>query len=226
MIVSAQGPSEALLVLVGITATRRSRTSLSSFFAGHGAYQTFVPRLPLRRGLRPSARWLERYLARTVRTQERGPLHVLAYIAGGAVLRCLAESARLPDLARVLYVRGPVQELVPAAMVRRYGRLLARLLGGRSMIDLADGWPAALPLPRVLGEQGLLIEQGVSSLARSLGLGPESVAAASWDPERLLPGAHAVLRVPESHDEVYTSQRLLAAALDFFRSGRFGGAPP
>jgi hypothetical protein len=225
MIMSVQGTSDALLVLVGITATRRSRRSLLSFLAAHGAYQTFVPRLPLRRGLRPSARWLERYLARTVRTQDRGPIHVPAYIAGGAVLRCLAGSARLPELARVLYVRGPVQELVPAAMVGRYGRLLARLLGGRSMIDLADGWPAALPLPRVLGEQGLLIEQGVSSLARSLGLGTDSVAAADWDPQRLLPGAHAVLRVPESHDDVYTSPRLLAAALEFFRHGRFGGVP-
>lgn len=222
---TAQEPGEALLVLVGITATARSRRSLLRFFAGHAAYRAFVPRLPLRRGLRPSARWLERYLARTVRPQERGPLHVLAYIAGGAVLRCVSESARLPDLARVLYVRGPVQELVPAAMVRRYGRLLARLLGGRSMIDLADGWPATLPLPRASGEQGLMVEQGVSSLARSLGLRPESAAAASWDPEQLLPGAQAVLRVPESHDEVYTSPRVLAAALEFFRHGRFGSAP-
>jgi len=225
MIMPAQGPGGALLVLVGITATAHSRGSVLRYFAGHDAYQTFVPRLPLRRGLRPSARWLERYLARTVRTQERGPIHVLAYIAGGAVLRCLAGSARLPDLARVLYVRGPVQELVPAAMVRRYGRLLARLLGGRSMIDLADGWPAALPLPRALGEQGLLIEQGVSSLAHSLGLGRDSVPAAGWDPQQLLPGAHAVLRVPESHDEVYASPRVLAAALEFFRDGRFGAVP-
>ena len=222
---SAQGPGPSLLVLVGITATARDRRRLSRFFAGQGDYRTFVPRLPLRRGLRPSARWLARYLERRVRPQERGPIHVLAYIAGGAVLRCLAASAPLPDLSRVLYVRGPVQELVPAAMVRRYGRLLARLLGGRSMIDLAYGWPAELPFPRAPGGQGLMIEQGVSSRARALGLGPESVAAAGWDAQRLLPGASAVLRVPESHDEVYASPGLLAAALEFFRRGRFASAP-
>jgi len=225
VIISAQGPGQSLLVLVGITATARDRRRLARFFAAQGGYRMFVPRLPLRRGLRPSARWLARYLERRVRPQERGPIHVLAYIAGGAVLRCLALGAPLPDLARVLYVRGPVQELVPAAMVRRYGRLLARLLAGRSMIDLADGWPAALPFPRASGGQGLIIEQGVSSRARSLGLGPESVAAGDWDAERLLPGASAVLRVPESHDQVYASPGLLDSAIEFFRHGRFASAP-
>jgi len=34
-----------------------------------------------------------------------------------------------------------------------------------------------------------------------------------------------VLRVPESHDEVYASPRVLAAALEFFRDGRFGAVP-
>ncbi len=215
------GP-QLLLILVGITATKRSRSTINRFFDLHSSYRTLVPRLPLRRGVRASARWLDRYLAQTVRPQETGPLHVLAYIAGGAVLRYLTAEGRAPELRRVLYVRGPVQELVPAAMVRKYGRLIARLLGGRTMIDLADGWPEALPFPVALGEQGLIVEDGVSSLAHALGLDARSPSAASWDPARLLPGASAVLRVPESHDEVYSSPALLHAAIHFFDEGRFG----
>jgi len=213
---------QSLLILVGITATKRSRSTIKQFFELHSSYRTLVPRLPLRRGVRASACWLERYLAQTVRTQETGPIHVLAYIAGGAVLRHLTAEGRVPELRRVLYVRGPVQELVPAAMVRRYGRLIARLLGGRTMIDLADGWPEALPFPVALGEQGLIVEEGVSSLAHALGLDARNPSAASWDPARLLPGASAVLRVSESHDEVYSSPALLHAALHFFDEGRFG----
>lgn len=223
---SSPGRTQPLLVLVGITATRRSRSSVAQFLDLSSSYRIFVPPLPLRRGVRASARWLERYLAKTVRVQESGAIHVLAYIAGGAVLRCLSAAARLPEIARVLYIRGPVQELVPAAMIRRYGRLLACLLGGRSMIDLADGWPQSLPFPDASKGQGLIIEEGVSSLARSLGLGTHSVTTAGWDPAFLLPGASAVLRVPESHDEVYTSPTLLSAALRFFEQGRFEALRP
>ena len=216
------GDPQSLLILVGITATKRSRSTIKHFFELHSSYRTFVPRLPLRRGVRASARWLEGYLAQTVRTQETGPIHVLAYIGGGVVLRYLTAEGRAPELRRVLYVRGPVQELVPAGMVRKYGRLVGRLLGGRTMIDLADGWPDALPFPVALGEQGLIVENGVSSLAHALGLDARSLSAASWDPARLLPGASAVLRVAESHDEVYSSPALLEAALHFFDEGRFG----
>lgn len=213
-------------MLVGITAGARSRRSVLEFFSARGTYRTLVPRLPLRRGLRHAALWLERYLERTLLARYDAPLHVLAYIAGGGVLRCLAQSGRLPALGRVLYVRGPVQELVPGAIVRRYGRLFARMFGGRAMLDLAEDWPQALPFPRSEAEQGLLIEQGSSALARSLGLGPADVPPSGWDAERLLPGAQAVLRVHESHDEVYASAHVLGQAQEFFRSGRFavGGA--
>ncbi len=218
---SAPSRSQPLVVLVGITATRRSRRSIARFFDLNSSYRILVPPLPLRRGLRSSAGWLERYLTENVRAQDSAPIHVLAYIAGGAVLRCLAAAARLPQIARVLYVRGPVQELVAAAMIRRYGRLLAWLLGGRSMLDLADGWPRSLPFPAAPGGQGLMIEEGVSRLAHFLGLGVDSVPPAGWDPASLLPNVDAVLRVPESHDEVYTSPTLLGAALRFFEQGRF-----
>lgn len=214
----------ALVVLVGVTASARARMSLAQFFTEHTAYRTFVPALPLRRGLHSAARWLARYLAETVHAAERGPLDVLAYIAGAAVLGCLAEAELAPALARAVYLRGPVQELVPAAMVARYGRLLACVMGGRAVVDLADGWPTALPMPPAPGGQGLIIEEGVSLRARALGLGAHSVPPGGWDAQRLLPGATAVLRLPESHDQAYTSHRLLAAALAFFEGGRFGTA--
>lgn len=226
MATSAQDRRETLLVLVGITASGRKRHGLARYLDAHGAFRVHVPAIPFWRGLRLCTRWLARYLAQTVRPQETGPLHVLAYIGGGALLRGLAAADRLPPLARVLWVRGPVQERIAATMVARYGRLLAWLLGGRSLVDLADGWPQPLPFPRSAGEQGLMIEQGVSSLAQRLGLGPADVPDEGWDPAALLPGADAVLRVPQSHDEVYGAPALLDAALHFFRHGRFPeGAP-
>lgn len=221
MATAAQDRPQSLLVLVGITATRSSRRSVARYFGQHGAFRVFVPAIPYRRGLRRCTRWLERYLARTVHAQESGPIDVLAYIAGGALLRGLAAADRLPPLARVLWIRGPVQERVAATIVARYGRVLAWLFGGRSLLDLADGWPRSLPFPRSAGEQGLMIEQGVSSLARRLGLRSDDVPPEGWDPALLLPGARAVLRVPESHDDVYRSSALLASALHFFRHGRF-----
>ncbi|KPK05229.1 MAG: hypothetical protein AMJ64_12045 [Betaproteobacteria bacterium SG8_39] len=221
MATSAQDRPESLLVLVGITATGRSRYRVARFFKQHGTYTVWVPAIPYWRGLRSCTRWLERFLAQTVRLQEGEPIHVLAYIAGGALLRGLAAADRLPPLARVLWVRGPVQERVAAKVVARYGRLLGWLLGGRSMLDLADGWPRSLPFPHSAGEQGLMIEEGVSWLARRLGLGPDDVPPEGWDPAQLLPGAHAVRRAPESHDAVYSSPALLASALHFFQHGRF-----
>ncbi len=226
MATCAQDRPESLLVLVGITATGSKRRGLARYLNAHSAYRVYVPAIPFRGGLRLCTHWLARYLAQTVRPQENDPLHVLAYIAGGALLRGLAAADRLPPLARVLWVRGPVQERVAATLVARYGRLLAWLLGGRSLIDLADGWPRPLPFPRSAREQGLMIELGVSSLARRLGLERGDVPAEGWDPAALLPGAAAVLRVPESHDEVYGSAALLEAALHFFGHGRFPVAAP
>lgn len=209
---------EALIVLAGMTANRNKRRQVLHFFTRNSDYAVFVPSLPYRAGMRACAAWLRGYLADTVRPARYKAVHGIAYIAGGLLLRCL-ERGSFPAFKRLVQFRSPIQEQVAAAMVRRLGRALAGWLGGRAVLDLADGWPQALPLPPCVREQGLVIELGRSRLARLLGIsqGDEE----DWRPECLLPGAADVMRIPESHDDVYTSVPVLAATLHFIRTGCF-----
>lgn len=211
---------EALVVLVGITAGRRARSQVYHFLSRHSDYDVFVPPLPYRCGIQACAGWLQCYLEGEVRPKRYRAVHAIAYIAGGLLLRCLHRKD-VPVFERIVYFRSPVQERVAGTLVRRVGRTLAGWLGGRATLDLADGWPAELPMPQFSQQQGLVIEMGRSRLARLLGLTVADIPAAEWAPERLLPGAEDALYIPESHDDVYTSERVLAAALHFIREGRF-----
>jgi len=72
-----------------------------------------------------------------------------------------------------------------------------------------------------MGEQGLMIELGASLMANDLGINGEALPSEAWDPELMLPGADDVIRVPESHDDVFSSPAFLSLALRFFASGKF-----
>jgi len=209
---------EALIVLVGITAGRNKRRQVLHFFSRNSDYAVFVPPLPYRTGMQACAAWLRAYLNDTVQPARYNAVHAIAYIAGGLLLRCL-ERDSLPTFERLVQFRGPIQEQVAAALVRRLGRAAAGWLGGRGVLDLADGWPQALPPPRCARQSGLIIELGRSRMARLLGI--SQIDAADWTPERLLPGAADVLRVAASHDDVYSAEPVLATALQFIRTGHF-----
>jgi hypothetical protein len=185
---------EALIILVGITANCRARRDLLQFYTRNSDYTVFVPALPYRAGLRACATWLTRYLDETVAPARHGALHGIAYIGAGFLLRCL-NRAELPDFARLVQFRGPHQEQVAAALVRRLGRKPVGWLQGGAALDLADGWPQALPPARCARRQGLIIEQGRSRMARLFGIAQDDAAA--WQPRQLLPEADAVLRIPE-----------------------------
>lgn len=211
---------EALLVLVGITAGRRARNRVRHFLSQHSDYDIYVPPLPYNTGIRASAGWLQRYLESEVRPARHRTVHAIAYIGGGLLLRCLPRE-KVPAFERMVCFRSPVQERVSGALVQHFGRTLTGCLGGRAMLDLADGWPAKLPISQFSQHQALVIEMGRSRLARLLGLTLTDIPAAEWAPERLLPRAEAVLRIPESHDDVYTSEQVLSAVLQFIGTGCF-----
>ena len=212
---------EALIVLVGITAGRHDRRHVMRFFSDNSDYAVFVPPLPYRAGMRACADWLREYLDVTLNPSRFSAVHAIAYIAGGMLLRCL-ERDSLPVFERLVQFRGPYQERVAAAAVHRLGRMVTGWLGGRSALDLAEGWPQALPQPRCARRQGLIIELGPSRMARLLGV--KQVDVEAWQPESLLPGAADVLRIPESHDQVYRAEPVLAAALRFIRAGHFAAS--
>ena len=214
---------EALVVLVGITAGRHDRKHVLRFFSQTSDYDVFVPALPYRKGLRESAEWFSYFLETNVMPRRYEKLHALVYIAGGLLLRCLSTRPE-PLFERMVYVRGPFQERVSGRLIQRIGRRLAGWLRGRAVIDMVDGWPSRLPRRQQGRHEGLIIETGRSRLARLLGIRNEDIPTESWDPEQMLPTAEAVFRIPESHDDVYTSDTVLAAALHFIHHGAFPSA--
>ena len=216
-----QTARQALIVLPGLTADGQKLEFLSRFFSAHSPYAVYVPHIPKRRGLRACAHWLDRYINGVVEPGRFEAVQILAYISGGVVLRQMWATRPIERLTRIVYVRSPIQELTLQTLRQRYGRLLLWVLRGQLMLDVAAVDLHRLCYPPATSGQGLIIETGVSQLARSLGVDPALVSAGSWDSDTLLPGADDVLRVPESHDEVYTSAGVLGAALDFFTQGRF-----
>ena len=212
---------QALVVLVGVTADARKRDFLARHLAAETDNVVLVPPVPQWRGLSCCAGWLDGYFKREGIFAEFDQVHFLNYISGGYMFRSVASSWPNERIGRIIYCRGPIQERVPAALIEKYTRIGILLTQGKMVVDLAETWIDQLPYPATCHEQGLIIETGVSQLAASLGLSTASVVSDEWKPHRLLPGANDVIRVPESHDDVYTSETFLGAVLNFFRSGHF-----
>jgi hypothetical protein len=213
--------ADAILAIVGITADRSKRRWLKRFLQEHAGLPVFVPPIPYCLGFRFSSRWLEWYLRSMVLTKGYRRAHVLAYIGGGFLLRLAARRWSFLRFGRILYDRSPIQEAVAPEILRRTPRLVLRLTGNASVIDLASEGVRKLPFPSTELEQGLVIETEASRLARRLRLRRESVPASAWQPETLLPGANAVKELPLSHDEVYGSEAFLSEALAFLETGHF-----
>lgn len=216
--------ADPLLVLVGITADAADRAHVAERLHALTGRPILVPDLPQRRGLDACARKLPGWLAG--RIDPAACLDVMAYISGGFILRAAAAAGTLPPLGRVLWLRGPVQERVPSALLRRYTRLGAGLLFGRMVRDLADGRGEAAPFPDSHGAQALVIEEGVSALAGRFGLATDALPSEAWAPASLAPKAGPVLRIPQSHDSAYRAEGLLAAAAHFFDTGTFPTESP
>jgi hypothetical protein len=211
----------ALVILVGVTATKQKCAHLGEFFAAADEYDVFVPSLPQRWGLKYCVRWLGRYMARTVAAARYERVDYLNYISGGLIFRHAVLGGGNFNVGRVVFIRGPVQEQVPAALVAKYGRFLAWLLFGKMVLELSTADLGAPPLPTACRDLGLIVERGVSRLAASLGLTADAQPPDAWRPERLLPAAVDWRAVPESHDDVYSSPSMLSLALGFLRDGKF-----
>jgi hypothetical protein len=191
------------------------------FFSEHSTYAVHVADIPNRLSLDGCAEWLGGYVDREVQPRRYRSVHILAFISGGLVLRRIWPAQPITNLSRLVYVRSPIQELTLQRFRERYGRFILWALRGRLALDVAGTEADHLAWPTGNEGKGLIIETGISQLARSLGVGRADVPSACWAPTRLLPGADDVLRVPQSHDEVYTSNSVLEAVLHFFGCGRF-----
>ena len=211
----------ALIVLVGITANRAKRARLAAFFMRADDYDVYVPAMPQRLGLRYCVRWLRKYLSRTVARKPYQRIDFLSYISGGLIFRYAIQDFSIANLGRVVFVRSPVQEKVPAALVAKFGKLLTGLMLGRMVLDLCSADLGNPPIPENAAERGLIIESGVSEAARSLGLSASDVPAEIWKPASLLSDATDWRSVPESHDDIYTAPSVLSLVHGFLRDGHF-----
>ena len=213
---------EALIVLPGIMANGRKKRHLRHYFATHCDYDVYIPDLPYRRPLTGVVTWFTAYLAEVVKPERYDKLYGIAYLGGRVLLRCMPPGG-VPMFDCLVHFRGPYQEQVASRLVRRVGATMAALFAGRTVLDLADGWPGRIPSRPFAIHEAVIVEQGRSWLARWLGVHTDDVAPESWSTSTLLPNAEAELRVAESHDEVYTTDYILAAALEFIQRGSMPG---
>lgn len=214
---------EAIIVLVGITANRRKRKAVRQGLHRFHRFDVFVPCLPYRLGLRACATWLRIYLKVRVSRHRYKAIHVVNYIGGRFVFQLAVPLPFDGDLGRIVYVRSPIQERVPRQLVERYTALLVFLVKGLGVLELArsrmDG-PLESPMSRQ--EQGVLVEQKPSHMARKLGLSQASVPRAAWDHSAMLVGASDVMDVSVSHDEAYSDPVVLSQIHAFVETGSFG----
>jgi len=216
---------QALIVLPGLTADKAKRDSMLHFFAQNTPYAVYVPNIPKYRSLKRCAEWLGAYLDRIVRPERYHGIQVLAFISGGFVFRRMSCSRPIPQLEHAVYVRSPIQEMTLERFHERHGSILLWILRGQLALDILALDQEQLGFPPASSGQGLIVETGISKLARSMGISRERVPPAAWEPDTLLPGANDIIRVPESHDDVYTSISALGQALYFFTHRSFRQSP-
>jgi hypothetical protein len=214
---------EAVVVLVGITADRAKRKAVRRGLSRFRTSDVFVPCLPYRLGLTVCAVWLRTYLKVRVLPRRYKTIHFVNYIGGRFVFQLAAPFLSDAGLGRIVYIRSPLQERVPKRLVERYTAFLVLLAKGWGVLELArmrmDGpWTS----DKTQQEQGVLVEQEPSYLARKLGLSRAAVPRAAWDHSAMLVGASDVVDVSVSHDEAYSDPVLLSRIHEFVETGSFG----
>ena len=215
-----RGTTEALVILPGITADAAKKAFVLDFFRKRLKADVFLPRLWQSLGIRGAAAQLRRFLKRTT---PYARVHFLAYISGGFILRAALNGKPPANIGRIVQVRGAIQEQVPRRFIEQRGRLAAALGRGRMLFDLAAPCRHALPSVPTPHEQGLVIERGVSKLAAELGFSAADFTPLRESPDFIIPPCADMLEAEESHDEVYTSVKLLGRIAAFFETGSFGG---
>jgi len=221
---SPPGPEtrrEALVVLPGITATPAKQAFLRAFLETHSGCDVFLPRLWQAVGIRGSAWQLHRFLRTRVEESRYAAVHFLSYISGGFILRAAMSRWPLANIGRLVHVRSPLQEQVPGRVISTYGRVAAFFLKGRMMFDLASPWKDELPFAKTRHSQGMILERGLSKMGAALGLKASDFEALRQNGGFIVPPVDETLIVPESHDEVYTSESLLGCVVHFIQSGKF-----
>jgi len=211
---------EALVILTGITADASKKAHVLDYFRDNTEYEVFLPRLCQFCGIDWAARQLAWFLAR--HKIGRFPrCHFICYISGGFILRQALSVKPIANVGRVVYLRSPFQEAVPERVIEQMGSIAAAFSNGKMLFDLAARDKDQLPV--IHAEDGVIVEQGVSHMAAQLGIRADQFDAYRHREAFCLPPSKAVFYTELSHDQVYTTDALLARIANFLESGRFAG---
>jgi len=212
---------EALVILTGITSDASKKSHVRDYFRNNTEYDVFLPRLCQFCGIDGAARQLIWFLE--WHKIGRFPrCHFICYISGGFILRQALSVKPIANVGRVVYLRSPFQEAVPELAIKQFGFIAAAFSNGKMLFDLASRDKDRLPV--IHAEDGVILEQGVSKMAAQLGIRAEQFDAYRHREAFCLPPSKAVFCTELSHDQVYTTDTLLARIAVFLESGSFADA--
>lgn len=209
---------EALVILTGITADRNKKSHAFDYFRENTDYQVFLPWICQFCGIDWAARQLVWFLKRN-KIERFSRCHFICYVSGGFILRQAFRFESLANLGRIVYLRSPFQEAVPELAIKQFGSIAAAFNNGKMLFDLAAHDKDRLPA--IGAEDGVILEKGVSDMAAQLGIRADQFEAYCHSKAFCLPPSKAVFYTELSHDQVYTSDALLARMADFLKSGCF-----
>jgi len=212
---------EALVILTGITADASKKAHVRDYFRDNTEYEVFLPRLCQFCGIDGSARQLAWFLE-WHKIGRYARCHFICYISGGFILRQALNVKPIANLGRVVYLRSPFQEAVPELVIEQLGSIAAAFSNGKMLFDLAARDKDQLPV--IHAEEGVILEKGVSAMAAQLGIRADQFDAYRHREAFCLPPAKEIFCTELSHDDVYTSDALLARIAAFLESGSFADA--
>jgi hypothetical protein len=212
--------TDALLILPGLGynhAAEQTFRSVAASVSTQGV-DVYVADYLTRGGLYQSRDRLRRFIDKNDLAQYQR-VHVFAFLAGAWTFNVVADTARLPNLATVVFDRSPLQERAPR-IAADHLRVVAWLRYGNILFDLAR-----LPYPPFTDEKvkvGLLIETKPTSFIRDHAAAARAYGPLAFGCSSLSQRYQDCIYVPMNHNELYQRfPEVLPELLAFIRSGRF-----
>lgn len=213
---------EAVLILPGIAYEWEGELDIHRFAArlADEGYDVYVPNYGSRSTIDEGVAALDGFV-RQHHLRHYGKLHVFAYILGGVTLNRYLQRWTLPNLASIVFDRGPLQERADIVATTHIP-LLTSIVVGDVVADLAGSEPLAftgdIPV-------GIIIENRATWFVRlyreeTLELGPLSFAPAILE-QPYTDFMHVWL----DHNDMYHAFEIVGGEVaTFFRTGRFSAA--
>jgi len=204
---------ELLVVLPGITATRRQCRQGEEFLKEHSQFDVLYIRFGMRWGTERCASHVAQQLVSIQDHYKK--IHFLNFIRGGMAFLTFLKDASVPNLGNVIFDRGSAAEQIAKKLSAVFGPLTP-IIFGLGVEDVANWEPNHWQWLAPDGcRTGVIIERGISRIARFLKITPHQFVF----PECFC--YDEFCQIPEIHDDVYTSADFLLKSIQFFETGSF-----